>query len=101
MRNYPPSVLFLLMTFNLLISTSWNQQGLPNSLSVLGSRLFLKLSWIWVFSWVGFKLITEKYSSLLCLSPEILEFLRIFNFLKCILYLCGYTVSLLLCAGFL
>ena len=41
MRNYPPSFIVLLMTFNLLISRSWNQEGLPNSLSVLGSRLFV------------------------------------------------------------
>jgi len=37
----PPSFIVLLMTFNLLISRSWNQEGLPNSLSVLGSRLFV------------------------------------------------------------
>ena len=41
MRNYPPSFIVLPMTFNLLISRSWNQEGLPNSLSVLGSRLFV------------------------------------------------------------
>ena len=80
MKKYPPSVLFLLMTFSLFLDLEISKGFQIHCRLCAVVCLFLQLSWIWVFSWVGFKLITEKYSSLLCISPESLECLRIFNF---------------------